>query len=155
MHGDPVAARYMTGPLGREASRANLAAVVRRVDETGYALYAITLLETGEVIGWVGIQQLLGESPIEVILALKPEPWGRGYATEASKALLDVCFHGFAIDEVVATVDPDKGASIGALYKHGFVFDRAFRKKPIALNGQLYRGTREHFGRVCPQHARA
>lgn len=150
IHGDPLATRYMTGPLTREASRANLAALIRRVEETGYGPYAVVLRETGRVIGWAGIQQVPGEPLIEVLFALQAEHWGHGYATEASKALLSVCFHEFAMEEVVATVDPRNLASIAVLRNQGFVYDGPFHHKLIDAHGHLYRVTREQFERACP-----
>ena len=149
IHGDPLATRYMTGPLTREASRANLAALIRRVEETGYGPYAVVLRETGQVIGWAGIQQVPGEHLIEVLFALQAEHWRHGYATEASKALLSVCFHEFAMEEVVATVDPGNLASIAVLRKQGFVFGGPFHHKLLDAHGHLYRVTREQFERAC------
>lgn len=155
IHGDPLAMRYMTGPLTPEASRANLAALIGRVADTGYGPYAVVLLETGRVIGWSGIQQVPGEQLIEVLFAFQAEHWGHGYATEASHALLSVCFHELAMEEVVATVDPRNLASIAVLSKHGFVFDGPFRHKLLDLNGHLYRVRRDQFDRACRTDHRA
>lgn len=155
IHGDPVATRFMTGTLSPEASRANLEALIGRVDSTGYGPYAVELLDTAQVIGWAGIQQLPGERLIEVLFAFRADHWGRGYATESSRALLRVCFRELGLEEVVATVDPRNLASIAVLRKQGFVLDGPFHHKLCDAHGHLYRVTREQWLRACPTDAAA
>jgi RimJ/RimL family protein N-acetyltransferase len=150
IHGDPVATRYIAGTLSREASRANLEALIGRVDSTGYGPYAVELRETGQVIGWTGIQQVPGERLIEVLFALQVGHWRRGYATEAAKALVGVCFRQLGLEEVVATVDPGNAASIAVLRKLGCVLVGPFTHKLVEVHGHLYRVTREQFERACP-----
>jgi len=147
IHGDPVATRYMQGPLSQEASRDNLAALIDRVTRTGYGPFAAVLAETGEVIGWAGIQQLPGYLRLEILWAFQPAMWRRGYATEASIGLLDVCFRQLALRELVATVDPGNLASIAVLRKLGFEREGPFAHGLVAVSGDLYRLTREQFER--------
>ncbi len=150
IHGDPVATHYMTGVLSPEASRANLLALIARVNSTGYGPYAVVLRESGQVIGWAGIQQVPGERLIEVLFAFQANHWGHGYATESARALLSVCFRELGFEEVVATVDPRNLASITVLRKQGFVLDGPFHHKLIDAHGDLYRVTREQWLRTCP-----
>ncbi len=58
IHGDSEATRYMTGPLSREASLANLSALIDRVESTGYGPYAVELRDSPTVLGWAGVQQV-------------------------------------------------------------------------------------------------
>jgi RimJ/RimL family protein N-acetyltransferase len=60
------------------------------------------------------------DNDIEVGLFLKPSAWGKGYATEACEALLQVAFRELSLDEVVATHDPLNTASREVLLKAGF-----------------------------------
>ncbi len=148
IHGDSEATRYMTGPLSREASLANLSALIDRVESTGYGPYAVELRDSPTVLGWAGVQQVPGEHLIEVLYAIRREAWGQGYASEAAEALLGVCFGTLDLPEVVATVDPRNAPSIAVLRKLGFSYDRPFTHKLVDCHGHLYRVTREAFERA-------
>lgn len=70
----------------------------------------------GRVIGDVGA----GRLP-EFGFMLHPDFWGRGLATEASRAFVDYAFDATAIDRLTADVDPRNAASLKVLGKLGFV----------------------------------
>lgn len=48
--------------------------------------------------------------------------WGRGYATEATQAILDLAFGGLGVDAVAATTRVTNGASRRVLEKCGFQY---------------------------------
>jgi RimJ/RimL family protein N-acetyltransferase len=70
----------------------------------------------GRVVGDVGA----GRLP-EFGFMVHPDYWGRGIATEASRAFLDYAFEATAVDELTADVDPRNTASLRVLGKLGFV----------------------------------
>jgi RimJ/RimL family protein N-acetyltransferase len=145
IHGDSLASRYMGGTLTREESRANLQALMARVAATGFGPFALVERASGSVVGWAGMQQLPGYPLIETLFALQPPSWGRGFATEATAALLDVSFGRLRIDEVVATVDPRNDASIRVLEKCGFTISGPIRHKLVPADGLLYRCSAKDF----------
>jgi ribosomal-protein-alanine N-acetyltransferase len=69
----------------------------------------------GRVIGEVGA----GRLP-DFGFMIHPDFWGRGFATEASKAFIDYAFNQTATTELTADVDPRNTASLRTLTKLGF-----------------------------------
>ena len=69
----------------------------------------------GRVIGEVGA----GRLP-DFGFMIHPDFWGRGFATEASKAFIDYAFSQTAATELTADVDPRNSASLRTLAKLGF-----------------------------------
>ena len=104
---------------------------------------AIVLRETGEVIGACGyapVLDALGQIPslrgggperpgltsaeVGLYWALAPAHRGRGYATEAARALVD---HGFArlrLARIVATTTFDNAASVAVMRRLGMRIER-------------------------------
>lgn len=70
----------------------------------------------GRVIGEVGA----GRLP-DFGFMLHPDVWGRGFATEASRAFIRYAFNQTAATELCADVDPRNLASLRVLAKLGFV----------------------------------
>ncbi len=83
--------------------------------------FAIVLNETGRVIGDCGICRLhWGNRRGEVGYALHPAHWGRGYMTEALRALLAFGFEDLDLIRLEADVDPRNGDSSGCIERLGF-----------------------------------
>lgn len=94
LNADPEVMRYFPAPLSREESDAAVDRFERRFDEQGYGLWALEVLETGEFIGFTGLNPMRegvpGAGELEVGWRLARAAWGNGYATEAALAALDV-----------------------------------------------------------------
>jgi hypothetical protein len=73
----------------------------------------------------------------------KRSAWGRGYATEVCKRLLQFAFQGVSMDEVVASVDEDNVASQKVLKKSGLL-DRG-RTQCWGKDSPIYRITRDEW----------
>lgn len=77
---------------------------------------AITLPETGEVIGDTGIRRKdANEFEADLGYELTPEQWGHGYATEAARAMLDFGFRELKLHRVSAHCIADNIASARVL----------------------------------------
>ena len=89
--GDPVSMRFYPHPFSRDEARAWLERNRTRFDATGLGLWAVTLRETGEVVGDCGavVQVVDGVEELELGWHLHPAHQGRGYATEAAIAWRD------------------------------------------------------------------
>jgi RimJ/RimL family protein N-acetyltransferase len=80
----------------------------------------ITLLSRGELIGDCGFHLLESEPhQAEIGVALAPECQGRGYASEALRALLNYLLLTLAKDRVFGSVDPRNVRSIRLLERVG------------------------------------
>ncbi len=55
---------------------------------------------------------------------LKKEYWGMGYATEASKAIIDHGFNVLNLDLIIAIALPENKASIRIMEKVGMIYDK-------------------------------
>jgi len=101
----------------------------RAVGNNGFGVYAVIEKETKNLIGHCGIRPI-PEDRVELLYAYDPAYWGKGYATEAGKAVLHHAKNKLNIRHVHAMSYPENAASIVVINKLGFT--------PI--------GTEEHFG---------
>jgi RimJ/RimL family protein N-acetyltransferase len=106
----------------------------------GFSFWAVVERESDTVMGDAGLYLLEGTGPeVELGYTLGRAWWGRGYATEAARACLDLTWREFGQQEVVAVADPLNAASIHVLHKVGMRLDRpiiAYRREH-----ELYRLT--------------
>ncbi|MEV3938796.1 GNAT family N-acetyltransferase [Glycomyces sp. NPDC049804] len=73
------------------------------------------------VVGSVGLEGRPSEVQAELFFALVPSLRGRGYATEAVRALTAHAFEASEVEAVFAHVEPSNPASVRVLEKAGFV----------------------------------
>lgn len=88
----------------------------------GYGLSAITLPDSGEIIGFCGLVHPHGQTEPEIKYALKRKYWGLGYATESVSAMLEYGRNVHGLDQIIATVASENLASQNVLEKSGLVF---------------------------------
>ncbi len=67
-----------------------------------------------------GIELMHGDHGHELGYWLTPDAWGRGYATEAGRAVLQIARHGLGLRKVVSSHALDNPASGKVLRKLGF-----------------------------------
>jgi RimJ/RimL family protein N-acetyltransferase len=77
------------------------------ISRDGYGWTAAELAATGECIGFVGLHpvEIPGLAPpgtCEIGWRLSQEFWGRGYASEGAKALLDLGFDRLKLDQIIS-----------------------------------------------------
>ncbi len=99
----------------------------------GLGRRAIELRATGAVIGFVGLGD--GPSPrepgdAELGYRLARRHWGRGYATEATRAVVDYGLSILKLPRILGLVDPQNRASVHVLRKIGMTYVR-----PVMLDG--------------------
>jgi RimJ/RimL family protein N-acetyltransferase len=75
-----------------------------RYDEHGFTFWAVCNRD-GRLVGEVGFGVYEPTGDPEVGWALARDAWGHGYATEATRAVLDALFAHTSHDRVVALVD--------------------------------------------------
>jgi RimJ/RimL family protein N-acetyltransferase len=85
----------------------------------GFGLLAVAEREGGRVVGEAGLQVLEAGPDIELGYTLRHAAWGRGYATEAARAVLYWAFAGLRLERVVAVADPANETSLHVLDKLG------------------------------------
>jgi len=126
---DPAVASVLwPGRLGGARSETQvteiLSADIRHWQERGFGPWVFFERETGMFVGRGGLRHstIAGVECVEVLYALRPDAWGRGYATEI--ALLAVG-EGRRLDlaEVRGLVSPSNHASRRVLEKAGVRFE--------------------------------
>ena len=86
-----------------------------------------------------------GIDDVEVGYAFYPQFWGRGLATEISRACLDFARDRFGLDTVIAVTTPSNLASQNVLRKIGLTYERE-----VTLEGRVWFLFRTRFQAANP-----
>ncbi len=85
--------------------------------------HAIIWKETGEMIGWSGLQPLEGSDEIEVSYGMIKEFWGKGIASEAARFWLNYGFNERGLERIVAVADRKNIGSWKIMEKLGMKYE--------------------------------
>jgi [ribosomal protein S5]-alanine N-acetyltransferase len=120
VYGDPEVTRFIPAYPTLEHTRRALDIHVREARAGHPAFWALIERESGDLIGDAGLGLIEGIGPeFELGYTLGPRWWGRGYATEAARAVRDHAIGPLGLREVLALVRPANAASINVLEKIG------------------------------------
>ena len=95
--------------------------------EGGISAFAVVLNETRETIGYCGLfryPDVDGQPEIEMGYRLARAYWGKGYATEAARAVRNHSFGELSLPRLIALIDPHNTASIQVARKLGFAYEK-------------------------------
>lgn len=134
LDGDPAVMRFLTG--GKPTSRAEILTDVlpRFLDYRerfpGFGFWAAVEKSSGEFPGWFEFRPTQDGIPDEVELGyrLKRAAWGKGYATEGSRALIREGFAELGVRRVFAQTMAVNAASRRVMEKTGLVYVRTFHE---------------------------
>jgi RimJ/RimL family protein N-acetyltransferase len=139
---DPVVTRYIGGvPLTAEESWARLLRYAGHWALLGFGYWVVEEKTTGEFIGEIGFADLkrdldppLGDLP-EAGWVFSPTVHGRGYATEALRAILCWGDAHFAAAHTVCIIHPENAASIRVAGKCGYreALRTTYKGKPTVV----------------------
>ena len=140
---DPEVMRFING--GRPTSRREIESDVlpafldhyRRFP--GYGFWAAMEKSTGRFVGWFHFRPANAAQPDEVELGyrLRRSAWGKGYATEGSRALIQKGFAELGVQRVVAFTMVVNVASRRVLEKAGLRYVRTFQQPwPDYIEGE-------------------
>jgi RimJ/RimL family protein N-acetyltransferase len=105
----------------------------------GYGFWAAVEKSTEEFVGWFHFRPAEGTHPGEVELGyrLRRSAWGKGYATEGSRALIHKGFAEFGVQRVFASTMVVNVASRRVMEKAGLKFVRTFHQPwPDYIEGE-------------------
>lgn len=88
----------------------------------GYGQMAVTMRETGQLMGWCGLEFLNDTKETEVGYLLGHAFWGKGFATEAARASVQFGLEEIGLKEIIGLTDPLNVASQRVLEKCGLSF---------------------------------
>src|SRR3954471_10219487 len=121
--GDPeVTARIdARGALSASEVAQKLAAEIACMEAHGVQYWPLFLRSSGEHVGCCGLRPRDGHARIfELGFHLFRAAWGKGYATEAAKAIVDYAFDVLGASGLFAGHHPENHASRRTLEKLGF-----------------------------------
>lgn len=122
VYGDEDAMRWVGdgSPLTRDEAVRWLEVTNNNYATRGYGMFALESLETGDVIGFIGIVHPGSQPEPEVKYALGRQHWGKGLATEAVRATVEYGRNAHGLKRIIATTAPANTASHRVLLKCGF-----------------------------------
>jgi RimJ/RimL family protein N-acetyltransferase len=114
---------FSAGVLNSDSAHRRFDEMLERATELPFAKQPVIERRTGSIIGYSGVNSFEFEEQrrLEYGYRLVPEARGKGYATEASRALLTLAEETFA-GEILAMIDPRNTPSQNVARKLGFVF---------------------------------
>ena len=107
--GATLSAAEITGAIENSA---------RDFGRAGYGLWLIHEKVGTDLVGTAGLRPL-EDLGLEIFYSLAPGSWGRGYATEAARAVLAHALGPLGLPEVLAEVDEGNAASIAVIERLG------------------------------------
>lgn len=84
--------------------------------------WAVHLKEINEFIGWSGIKYLESLDEYDLGYRFFKKHWGKGYATESAKAVMDYGLNILKLKQIVGRASVDNHNSIKVLEKAGLKF---------------------------------
>lgn len=132
LDGDPDVMRFINGgkPTSRDEIQNDILPWFLHYYERFdcYGFWAAIEKSTGEFVGWFHFRPDKGSGPHEPELGyrLRRSAWGKGFATEGSRALIQKGFIEFGVQRVVASTMTVNAASRRVMEKAGLKFVRTF-----------------------------
>ena len=84
----------------------------------GYGLWLIRERDRPDLLGTAGLRPL-EDLGLELIYSLAPAAWGKGYATEAARAVVEHALGPLGLPGVLAEVDEGNAASVAVVERLG------------------------------------
>ncbi len=159
MFTDPEVVKYVCDVMTEAEICQEMTNSTKRGGNGGIGIWCIADRRTGEKLGDTYLLPMsidmndtdfslvvMGQMPdadIEIGYFFKRSAWGRGYATEVCKRLLQFAFQEVSLNEVVASVDEDNVASKKVLEKSGLL--DCGRTRSCGKDSPIYRITRDEW----------
>ncbi|CDL87319.1 GNAT family N-acetyltransferase [Xenorhabdus cabanillasii] len=107
LNSNPEVMEFFPKTLTKEQSDMLFDNCIRKFEiQGGWGLWVVELKQSGEFIGFVGLNIPNLEFPfspfVEIGWRLDKPFWGKGYACEAARKVLDFAFTEIGLDEIVA-----------------------------------------------------
>jgi len=129
LNADPAVMEYLPAPLSRSESDLFAARIEAHVERHGFGLWAVEIPGVAPFAGFVGLSVpgfVAHFTPcVEIGWRLAAAHWGRGYATEAARAVLAFGFETLQLDEIVSFTVPGNVRSRHVMEKIGMTRDPA------------------------------
>jgi RimJ/RimL family protein N-acetyltransferase len=156
MNADPAVMEFFPSLLPRQSSDASIDQWQSQFRSQGWSNWAVEALESSQFVGFIGLsipRRVLPFSPcVEIGWRLAKACWGRGFATEGGRAVLEVAFNRIGLSEVVSFTTLGNLRSRAVMERLGLRNTLRDFEHPGVPEGHafrrhcLYRITREQWG---------
>jgi [ribosomal protein S5]-alanine N-acetyltransferase len=127
MDRDPMVMRYIGDGKAETRSFEEFSAFFReRIGlwaSERFHIWAMREHGRDEFLGWAMLKPIRNTPHVEVGYRMPQSSWGKGYATEATRAILDYAFNVLNLEEITAVTHPENAASQHVLTKSGLARD--------------------------------
>ncbi len=122
---DDAVNKYLGGELAksREFNEKRMKFYLENWEKYGFGFCMMIWKETGEEIGWSGLQPLEDSGEIEVGYGMKKDFWGKGIGFETAHGWLRYGFEKAGLERIVAVASPENTASWRIMEKCGMKFE--------------------------------
>ncbi len=131
MRGNPETMKYIPRPLAktREDALTHIATIEEKIVNNTGINWGITIKGSSKIIGIIGHYSIIPENHrAEIGYMSLPESNGKGYMSEAVKAVVAYGFEQMNLHSIEAIIDPENIASERVLQKNGFVKEAHIRE---------------------------
>lgn len=137
---EPAWLRYIgdSGVRSPESAGAYIARVRESYARFGFGLYRVELKATGLPIGLTGLLRREALEDVDVGFGFLSEHWGKGYASEAARAVLAHGKLALGLARIVAITSPGNRPSIRVLEHLGFRYERMVALRPGSDDVRVY-----------------
>jgi RimJ/RimL family protein N-acetyltransferase len=123
LNADPAVMEFLPALLTREQSTTFIEAAAADLERRGFGLWAVEERASGTFTGCVGLSVPSFEAAftpcVEILWRLAAPCWGRGFATEAARACLELGFGPLGLEEVVSFTVPRNTRSRAVMERLG------------------------------------
>lgn len=120
---NPLGRRFYPDRLSRKEADSRLKTIVGRADSRELDWGVACLKQSGDPIGFTGLAPFEFHAPfspgVEIGWQFDPAQWGKGYASEAARALIDHGFRQCWLNQIFAFAVVDNLASIAVMKRAG------------------------------------
>ena len=137
MSADSEVMRYLGGPVDAEESWRRMAIHAGHWALRGYGMWVVEERGESGLLGRIGLWNPEGHPGLEIGWHLARHAWGRGYATEAGRAVMDWAWTVLGAARLISIIDPDNAASMRVAERLGerFLRDDMMDGEPVVIYG--------------------
>ncbi|WP_374309067.1 GNAT family N-acetyltransferase [Dongia sp.] len=145
LNNDPRVYATLAGPMSRDDSDAFADRIAAHIAEHRWGLWAVEVPGVADFIGFTGLSRPRFEAHftpcVEIGWRLAFDHWGRGFATEAARAVLDFGFGTLKLPEIVSFTTVGNKRSRAVMARLGFTHDARddFEHPMLAVDHPLRR----------------
>jgi RimJ/RimL family protein N-acetyltransferase len=125
-------------PGGIEVALRNVDRLLRHWKRYDYGQWSVVEKATEQVVGCVGFYHRDELSEVEVGWIIRRSHWGRGFATEAARAVIDWAWRTTTIDHIVSVIQPTDARSMRVAEKSGLRFEREGVERVNSENRSIF-----------------